>query len=209
MAAMKRLGARVEVFGTDGLDSEVEARRVADAGGLCYVSPYNDLSVVAGQGTVGVELRRQLTRIGTVVVAVGGGGLVAGIAAVLKHYDRGVRVIGAQPANSRVMIESVRAGHVVEIPSLPTLSDGTAGGVEADAVTFPLCRDLVDEWVEVPESEIARAMRHSIETEHLLVEGSAAVALAVVAEKRVAFNGSIVVVLCGANVSAESLRTVL
>jgi threonine dehydratase len=209
MAAMRRLGAAVTVFGTDGLDTEVEARRAAESEGRCYVSPYNDLAVVAGQGTIGVELRRQLDGISAVVVAVGGGGLIGGIAADLKRHDRNVRVIGAQPVNSRVMIESVRAGRVVDIPSLPTLSDGTAGGLESDSVTFPLCRDLVDEWVEVPEAGIARAMRHSIELEHLLIEGSAAVALAAVAEKHATVKGRVVVILCGANISADRLRSAL
>ncbi len=209
LAAMKRLGATVVVLGDDGLDTETEARRVAGSEGLVYLSPYNDLAVVAGQGTIGVELRRQLTGIDTVVIAVGGGGLVAGIAADLKAHDRNVRVVGAQPANSRVMAESVRAGHVVDIPSLPTLSDGTAGGVEADAVTFSLCRDLVDQWVEVPEDAIARAMRHSIEVEHMLIEGAAAVALGAVAENRLPSRGRVVVVLCGANISADRLRSAL
>src|SRR4029450_4917604 len=134
----RRLGATVTIFGTDGLDSEVEARRAAEAHGKSYISPYNDPAVVAGQGTIGPELRRQLDGIGVVVVAVGGGGMAGGIAADLKRHDPDVRIIGAQPANSRVMIESMRAGHVVEIPSLPTLSDGTAGGIEVDTLTFPI-----------------------------------------------------------------------
>ncbi len=210
VAAMRRVGATVIAFGTDGLDTEVEARRVAELDGRTYVSPYNDLAVVAGQGSVGVELRRQLDGIGAVVVAVGGGGLIGGIAAYLKHHDPSVRIIGAQPANSRVMAASVIAGHVVDIPSLPTLSDGTAGGIEAGSITFPLCRDLVDEWVEVEEDEIARAMRHAIEVEHLLIEGSAAVALAAVSRRSATTAGErVIAVLCGANVSADTLRTVL
>jgi threonine dehydratase len=209
LSAMRRLGATVIIFGTDGLDSELEARRAAEAHGQSYISPYNDLAVVAGQGTIGPELRRQLDGIRTVVVAVGGGGMAGGIAADLKRHDPDVRIIGAQPANSRVMIESMRAGHVVEIPSLPTLSDGTAGGIELDTLTFPICRDLVDEWIEVPEEQIARSMRHSVEVEHLLIEGSAAVALAVVKEKQTKLEGRVVVVLCGANISADRLRTAL
>jgi threonine dehydratase len=207
-AAMRRLGATVTVFGIDGLDTELEARCVADANGQAYVSPYNDWSVVAGQGTVGVELRRQLANIGTVIVAVGGGGLIGGIAAYLKHHTPNVNVIGAQPANSNVMIESMRAGHVVEIPSSPTLSDGTAGGIEANTVTFALCQSVVDDWIEIDEGEIATAMRHAIEVEHMLIEGSAGVAIAAL-KRRGALTGRVVVVLCGANVSAARLREVL
>jgi threonine dehydratase len=208
-AAMRRLGATVEVFGTDGLDTEIEARRVAEVGGQAYVSPYNDRSVVAGQGTVGVELKRQLTDIGTVIVAVGGGGLISGIAAVLKQHAPNVRVIGAQPARSMVMAESIRAGRVVEIPSQPTLSDGTAGGIELDTVTFPLCRELVDDWVLIEEDEIAAAVRHAIEVEHMLVEGSAGVAIAALSKRRASPTGRVVVVLCGANISAGRLREIL
>ena len=208
-AAMRRLGATVEISGTDGLDTELEARRVAESDGRCYVSPYNDLAVVAGQGTVGVELRRQVDGIGTVVVAVGGGGLIGGIAALLKRHAPNVKMIGAQPANSRVMMESVRVGRVVEIPSEPTLSDGTAGGIEADTVTFPLCQALVDEWIEVSEEEIAAGMRHAIEVEHLLVEGSAAVAVAALSKSRGLPSGRVIVVLCGGNISAQRLRDAL
>lgn len=208
-AAMRRLGATVTVFGTDGLDTESEARRVADSRGQAYVSPYNDLSVVAGQGTVGVELQRQLHDIGIVIVAVGGGGLIAGIAAVLKARAPNVRIVGAQPARSMVMVESIRAGHVVEIPSQPTLSDGTAGGIETDTVTFPLCQTLVDEWITVDENEIAGAVRHAIEVEHMLVEGSAGVAIAALSKLQHRASGRVVVVLCGANISAARLREAL
>jgi threonine dehydratase len=209
VAAMGRLGATVVRFGTDGLDTELEARRFAATHNLVYVSPYNDLTVVAGQGTIGVELRRQLPDIDAIVIAVGGGGLIGGVAADLKHHHPHVRVIGAQPANSRVMAESVRVGRILELPSEPTLSDGTAGGVESDTITFPLCRDLVDEWIEVREQDIARSMRRTIEEEHMLIEGAAAVAVAVVAERRTPLSGRVVVVLCGANVSAEKIRDIL
>jgi threonine dehydratase len=207
--AMQRLGATVVRFGTDGLDTEVEARRSADELGVAYISPYNDLDVVAGQGTTGVELRRQLERVDTVIIAVGGGGLIGGVAADLKQHRSDIRVIGAQPENSRVMAESVRAGRVLDLQSEPTLSDGTAGGVEQDTVTFSLCRQLVDEWITVSESEIASSMRHAIEVEHMLIEGAAAVAMAVAAGPRTQLAGNVVVLLCGANVSADRLRQVL
>lgn len=209
VAAMRRLGAVVETYGTDGLDTELEARRVAAAQDRAYVSPYNDATVVAGQGTLGVELRRQLDRIDAVVIAVGGGGLIGGAAADLKHHLPDVRMIGAQPANSRVMIESLRVGEVIDIPSQPTLSDGTAGGVEPDSITFPLCRTLVDQWVAIEEIEIATAMRHMIEVEHMLIEGAAGVAVAALSRLAGSISGRVVVVLCGANLTTERLREVL
>lgn len=208
VAGMQRLGATVVTFGTDGLDTEVEARRSAAAQGRFYASPYNDLAVVAGQGTIAVELRRQLPGVSAIVVSVGGGGLIGGIAADLKFHDATTRVIGAQPSNSRVMLESVKAGRVLEIPSSPTLSDGTAGGIEPDTVTFPLCRDLVDEWIEVSEADIVTALRDAIEHDHLLVEGAAALAMAAV-RRLSGPTGRLVVVLCGANISAATLKKVL
>lgn len=209
VAAMRRLGAAVELFGTDGLDTELEARRLANAHNRPYLAPYNDAAVVAGQGSIAVELRRQLDRIDAIVVSVGGGGLIGGIAADLKYHWPDIRVIGAQPVNSRVMIESIRAGRVVDIPSAATLSDGTAGGVESDTVTFPLCRTLVDEWFEVGETEIANAMRHAVEVEHMLIEGAAGVAVAALSRLAGVARGRIVAVLCGANVTATRLREVL
>jgi threonine dehydratase len=166
--------------------------------------------VVAGQGTVGVELRRQAERLDAVVVAVGGGGLIGGIGADLRAHWSDVEIIGAQPANSAVMAASVRAGRVLEMASLPTLSDGTAGGIEADSVTFELCRAVVDEWVEVPEEEIAREMRYALEVEHLLIEGAAAVAIAGLRRVAESLRGvRVAVVICGGNVSAERLHGVL
>ncbi len=178
VARIRGYGAEVQTYGTDGLDSELHARRHAAEHGNAYVSPYNDLDIVAGQGTVGLEIREQMERADCVIIAVGGGGLIGGVAAYLKGQLPNVRFIGAQPANSPVMTMSVRAGRVVEMPSLPTLSDGTAGGVESDSVTFDLCRTLVDDWVLVSEDEIAACMRTFIADHSQLIEGSAAVALA-------------------------------
>lgn len=210
LGAMQRYGVEVRLHGDDSLISELAARRYATEQGLAYISPYNDAEVVAGQGTIGVELARQLPGLDAVFVAVGGGGLIGGIADYLKSRLPGVRVIGCQPVNSDVMRQSVQAGHILDLPSLPTLSDGTAGGVEADAVTFALCRDLVDEWVIVSEAEIAEAMRQVMESHHLLVEGASGVAIAGMKKLAPQYAGQqVVAVLCGANISLSTLKTIL
>jgi threonine dehydratase len=210
LAAMRRYGAEVCFAGDDSLVSELAARAFADEQNLAYVSPYNDPDVVAGQGTVGVEIARQLPEVDAVFVAVGGGGLIGGAAAALKAWRPAIQVIGCLPENSPVMLASIRAGHIVDMPSLPTLSDGTAGGIESGAITFTLCRELVDAWVQVSEAEIAAAMRQIMENEHLLVEGAAGVAAAGLVQVQDRFRGrNVVVVLCGGNISLETLRSVL
>ncbi len=207
---IRRYGAEVLFHGNDSVVSETYARQLAQERGLPYISPYNDPAIVAGQGTIGLELARQVTPIDAVFVTVGGGGLISGIAGYLKAVYPGVQIIGCLPENSPVMAESVRAGHIVEMESLPTLSDGSAGGIEADAITFALCRELVDDYVLVSESQIADAIRLIVDGHHMLIEGAAGVAVAGYMHRRDAFpGGNVVVVLCGANISREALRAIL
>jgi len=204
---IRALGAEIRVHGEDGVDAEVAAREFAESSGRVYVSPYNDPQVIAGQATVGVELARQLARFDVVCVAVGGGGLIAGVAGYLRALHREVHVVGCSPAASPVMHASVEAGHQVAASVGPTLSDGTAGGLEPDTITFPLCRALVDEWVLVEEKEIAAALRDTLDTEHQLIEGAAAVAVA--GARAIAGRHPrqhMVVVLCGGNIGMDVLR---
>ena len=150
LANIRRYGATIEEHGTDPADAERFARTYAADHGSTYVSPYNDAAVVAGQGTVGIELARQLESIDAVFVATGGGGLGVGIAGVVKGLGYPARIVACSPENSAVMAASVRAGRILDLPSHPTLSDGMARGVEEDAITFDLCRELIDDWVTVP-----------------------------------------------------------
>ncbi|MDH5344949.1 MAG: threonine/serine dehydratase [Gammaproteobacteria bacterium] len=208
--AIRRAGAEVRFFGTDGLDTENHARAYANGHGMAYLSPYNDEQVICGQGSCGVEIARQLSPVDAVFVAVGGGGLIAGIGAFLKSVNQAVEVVSCQPEASSVMTESVRAGEILDLPSSPTLSDGTAGGIEAGAVTFDLCRDIVDRWVLVSEEQIAAAMRQFIDTHHMLLEGAAGVAIAGLLKIGEEFRGrNVVVVICGANISRETLKKVI
>ena len=210
VAAIRRLGAEVRTHAEDSAETEVHARDYAAEQGLAYVSPYNDPLVIAGQGTVGVELARQLDDIDAVFVAVGGGGLVAGTAGYLKSVRPGITAVGCSPENSAVMIRSLEAGRILDLPSRPTLSDGTAGGVEAGALTFDLCRELVDERVTVTEDAIADALRGFIAAHHQLIEGSAAMAIACYLATRDRWQGKrVVIVLCGGNIGAETLKRVL
>jgi threonine dehydratase len=208
VAAIRRYGAEVRVMGEDPGQTESLARGLAADNGLIYISPYNDLEVIAGQGTLGAELVRQLggRPVHAVVAAVGGGGLISGVAAAVKSALPGVRVIGASPANDAAMAASVRAGAVTQVSAQPTISDGTAGAVEVGSVTLPLCTELVDEWMLIEEPDICSALRFVIDTEHQLVEGSAAMAIAAgLRAGRGSPGQTIAVVSCGANISADVL----
>jgi len=205
VAKIRKLGARIEFFGHDSGQAEVEARRVGEETGQVYLSPYNDWDVVAGQGTIGIELLGQCPTLGAVVISVGGGGLIGGIAAWLKAHRPEVLVVGSSPKNSCVMAESVRRGEILDLPSLPTLSDGTAGGVEPGAITFELCRDLVDQYDLPEEPEIEAALRLLFDEERLVVEGAAAVAVATLRRHPGRFAGrDVAVVLCGGNIGADA-----
>jgi len=206
---MQGLGADVRFHGEDCVEAEVHARKQAKLGGMTYISPYNDIDVIAGQGTLGIEIANALQDISRIYVSVGGGGLICGIAAFLKSVHPAIRVVGCSPENSCVMIESLRAGRILDLKSRATLADGSAGGVEPGAVTFELCRTLVDECITVSEEEIAAAMRLCIESHHTLIEGAAGAALAGLLQSARGQGRNNLVVLCGANVSPEALRTVL
>lgn len=206
---IRSYGGSVEFFGTDGLDTEEHARRYADSHGMFYLSPYNDEQVIAGQGSCGVELLEQMSEIDAVFIAVGGGGLIGGVGAVLKAHDINIKVYGCQPEASDVMAQSIAAGEILELPSKPTLSDGTAGGIEGDAVTFPLNQAVVDEFVTVSEAEIAAAMRDYMVAEGDTIEGAAGVAVAALLKRAGSIAGkNVIVVICGGNISSESLDRV-
>lgn len=210
-AAIADKGAEVRVHGADCVDTEAHARQFAAADGRHYVSPYNDADVIAGQGTIAVELLEQWRDVQRLYVAVGGGGLISGMAAWARRIVPDIEVVGCSPAASPAMAECVRAGRIHDVDCGETLSDSTAGGVEAGAITYPLCRDLVDRFVDVDEDAIARALIATLEHQHLLVEGAAAVAvaglLADVAGGQPARRS--VVVICGGNLPLATLRRVL
>jgi threonine dehydratase len=210
VANIRSYGAEVRTHATDSGLTEIFARRYASENGRVYVSPYNDPVIVAGQGTIGRELSRQLDSVGALFVALGGGGLISGIGGYLKEIGRRVEVIACSPENSAVMHHSVRAGRILEMKSKPTLSDGTAGAVEQEAITLDLCRRYVDRYVLVSEEEIRNAMRLVIDHHHTLIEGAAGVAVAGYhKDKDRSADHNVVIVLCGANISRERLKEVL
>jgi len=186
------------------IEAELTARRCAEEEGSIYISPYNDLDVMAGQGTIGVELSEQAPELDAVFIAVGGGGLIGGVGTALKKLRPRTRVVGVWPENSPCLLRALEAGRIVDVEERETLSDGTAGAVEPGSVTLPVCQAVIDETVTVSEAQIARAMRQVAEAEHWIVEGSAGVALAGLAKSAQRFPGrQLAAVLCGRNIALD------
>ncbi|MBT4519495.1 MAG: threonine/serine dehydratase [Halieaceae bacterium] len=198
------LGARLIKVDGPGENAEREAARVARDQGLAYISPYNDVDVIAGQGTIAEEIQRELPGVDAVFVSVGGGGLISGIGAHLKTYKPQVEIVGCWPQNSPCLLECIKAGTVIEVSELETLSDGTAGGVEEGAVTLPLCKEVLSASIEVSEREIAEAMELVYRHHGYIIEGAAGVALAGLLKNPRQYAGKkVVIVLCGGNISEE------
>jgi len=207
---VRSTGVPFELVGEDCIEAEAHASAFAHSGGHVWISPYNDLDVVHGQGTVAVELMQQLEGIDAVLVPVGGGGLISGIAAYLSVVDPSIEVIGCQPLNSCVMYESIKTGEILDIESLPTISDGTAGGIESGSVTFDLCRRHVDDFILLEEEEIITAMRFLHEEEGVTIEGAAALPSAAVLKESKRFAGRrIALIVSGGRVDEATMGKVL
>lgn len=200
----------LELYHTDSDQTEIHARKVAEESGRVYISPYNDDDVIAGQGTIGVELARQCPPLDAVFIAVGGGGLVSGIASYLKAVHPGVSIVGCWPENAPSLYVALQEGCIVPVAEKPTLSDGTAGGAEPGSITFDLARELIDDCVLVSEAEIADAVRFVLVEHHLVIEGAAGVAVAAWRKAAARWAGrSVAIVLCGGNIAPSKLRAVL
>ena len=195
--------------GDSGL-AERHARDLAEKAGFNYVSPYNDPEIIAGQGTIGVELLDQLPEIDNIFISLGGGGLVSGVGAVLKTANPEIQVFGVSATHSAALAASISAGKVVETKHFDTLADGCAGGVDNNTITLCLAQKAIDDLVYCSETEIADALNAIAWKEHMIVEGAAALAYAGYLKRKEDLNGQTsVVLLCGGNFDKAKLQPIL
>lgn len=203
---IEQYGTQIRRIGNDPLEAELAARAAAAEQGKVFISPYNDLQVIAGQGTIAVELLRQLPPLDAVFVAVGGGGLIGGIGAYMKCASPQTEVVGCWPENSPVLYESIKAGRILKVAEQPTLSESTAGGLEPGSVTLEICSQVIETSILVSEAEILDAMRRVRALKGWVIEGAAAVAVAAFLKTAERYKGKrVAVVICGANVSEKIL----
>jgi threonine dehydratase len=206
--AIRAWGAEVITIDDTTLAVELEAARQAKIKGMAFIPPYNDLDVIAGQGTAGVEIHEQASADGidlaAVFASVGGGGLICGVGSAIKELSPKTQVVACWPKNSTALYSSLQAGKIVESEEFDTISDGTAGGVEPGSITLDIAQEVIDSTDLVSEEEIKSAMKLLAQTDRWMVEGAAGVALASMLKLAPAYQGrAVAVVLCGRNIMLD------
>jgi threonine dehydratase len=209
--AIRDLGAELVVEGENADEAMAYADQLQAETGLTMVHPFDDLDIIAGQGTIGLEILEDFPEIDVVLVPLSGGGLMSGIAFALKSAKPSIHVIGISMDSGPAMVESLKAGHVVEIVETPPLADALAVGLNPDnQFTFPMVQKYVDETVLVSEEEIAEGIRFCFREHRMVVEGGGVVGIsALLVEKVDKLGGHVAVVISGGNLSEEILSKVL
>jgi threonine dehydratase len=201
LAAIRALGAEARIVGASQDEAHEEAVRLVEEDGLAMVPPFDDLRVIAGQGTLGLEMVEDLPEVETVLIPLSGGGLLAGVAGAMKALRPGLRVVGISMQRGAAMAESLKACRPVPVDELPTLADSLGGGVGLDnRHTFAMVRELTDEVVLLSEAEIAEGIRHCYWRERQIVEGAAAVGVAALLARKVEARGPTLALLSGGNI---------
>ncbi|KAI1194309.1 threonine dehydratase [Nemania serpens] len=203
-------GVDVVLHGSETGLAEQHAQQLAKSEGYTYISPYNDPDIIAGQGTIGLEILEQCDQVDRIFISMGGGGLISGIGAVMKAFSPRTKIYGVAATNSKALAESIAAGRVVETEHRDTLADAVAGGIDADSITLPLATSVVDHIVECDEEEIRAALREFAFSGNLIVEGAAALALAGFRKTAHTLGeGTSVIVVCGGNFNRDVISNAI
>ncbi|MHB9799568.1 hydroxyectoine utilization dehydratase EutB [Pseudomonas sp. MT3] len=208
--AIRELGAEVRIVGRSQDDAQAEAERLARDHGAALLPPFDHPQIIAGQGTLGLEILEQLPDVRQVLIPLSGGGLFGGVALAMKHADPGIRVHGISMRRGAAMAASLAAGHPVDVEELPTLADSLGGGIGLDnRYTFALARDYCDQLHLLDEDAIAAGIRHAYREERQVVEGAAAVGIAALLDGLIAPVGPLVVIVSGRNIDIEQHQRIL
>lgn len=209
--AIRALGADLVVEGDDADEAMLYADQLGAERGLTMIHPFDDLEIIAGQGTIGLELLEDFPQIDTVIVPLSGGGLMSGIAFTLKQASPRLNVVGVSMERGPAMVDSLKAGHLVDIIEEPSLADALVGGLNKDnRYTFKMVREYVNETVLVSEEEIAAGMHYCLQQHHMVVEGGGAVGIAALLASKIKNLGKhAAVVISGANAAMSVVKDLL
>ncbi len=201
---IQALGAEVKLIGTNQDEAQIEADRLSIQEGMTYISPFDNIDVIAGQGTLGLEIYRQSPELKFAFVPLSGGGLICGVAKALKSLNPKLKIIGVSMDRGAAMYESQKAGKPIFVKEEESLADALTGGIGLDNKhTFELTKELVDDFVLVSEKEIAEGIHHAYWHESQIVEGAGAVAIASLLNNKFSLKGPCLALLCGRNINIE------
>ena len=210
LAEIRHLGAEARIVGNSQDDAQEEVDRLVAEEGMVMVPPFDNAAVIAGQGTLGLEIAETLPELESVLVPLSGGGLAAGVAAAIKARIPSARLIGVSMARGAAMKASLDAGRPVPVEEVPTLADSLGGGIGLEnRLTFSMCRDLLDDVILLSEEEIAAGIRHAYEVEREIVEGAGAVGIAALLAGKFKPSGPVVLVLSGRNIDMGLHRRIV
>jgi len=210
LEAIRALGAETRIIGKSQDEAEIEANRLVSEEGYTMIPPFDHAHVIAGQGTLGLEMLEQVPDLDTVLIQLSGGGLISGIALALKSQRPEIRVIGISMERGCAMAASQQAGKPIEVEELPTLADSLGGGIGLDnQLTFNMVRDYVDDIVLLSETEIADGIRHAYFEEQVILEGGGAVGIAALLAGKVSPGRKTIVLLSGKNIDMQLHRKII
>jgi threonine dehydratase len=204
--ALKHIGVELVIEGDEYIEAERNALKDSKYSGRVFVSPYNNWSVIAGQATIGLEMLEDNPELDTIIVPVGGGGLVSGVGSVWKQATN-AKIYGVQSIASPVMYESSKVGKIIEIPLQESIAEGLHGGIEPGSITLEICKKCIDEYILVKETSIIDAMKFMLIKQHHILEGAGAVGVAALMEQSTKFKDKKVgVILSGSNIDENLLK---
>jgi threonine dehydratase len=205
--SLKRLNAKIEIYGNSQDDAEERCYELAKEKGLTVIQPFDDPYIIAGQGTIGLEILEEIPNLTDVIVPLSGGGLLSGIGLALKSNDPNIRVTGVSIEHSAVMYESIKSGKPVKLEEKDTLADSLLGGIGLDnQYTFRMVGQFTDEIVLISEEEIAFSMAFMMDKHRMIVEGAAATGVATILGNKIAHQeGAVAVIISGHNVDLSVL----
>ncbi len=210
LRAVEALGAEIRIAGKSQDDAQREVDRLVREQGMTDISPFDDDAVIAGQGTLGLEIMEDAPDLDAILVPLSGGGLISGVALAVKTLNPKTRVIGITMERGAAMVASLAAGHPVDVEEEESLADSLGGGIGLqNRHTFEMVRNLVDECVLVSEEEIAAGIRLAYEEEGEVIEGGAAVGIAALLAGKVKLHGTTALVLSGKNIAPELHRSIV
>jgi threonine dehydratase len=207
---IRRLGAEVRIIGNSQDEAQLEVERLVEQEGLVMLPPFDHPAIIAGQGTLGLEMIEQIPDAALVLVPLSGGGLASGVARAVKGVNPATRVVGVSMERGAAMKASLDAGRPVQVEELPTLADSLGGGIGLDnQLTFSMCRELLDDVILLGEDEIAAGIRHAYAQEREIVEGAGAVGIAALLAGKITATGPIVLLLSGRNIDMNAHRAII